>query len=79
LIQVRFIYENHLIGEWADVADGLYLYPNPGHRGEIVAVQVRDDGNSPPPAHGAVQRSREKTREGWKYRPKAVPNAPAGM
>ncbi len=44
--QVRFLYEDHLFGEWADARPGDYLYPNPGYR--VTAVQFRDDENSKP-------------------------------
>lgn len=74
MIQVRFVYQNHLIGEWADAADGVYLYPNPDHRGEITAVQVRENGEPPPAPHGSHARSRDKARQGWRSRPSAVPN-----
>jgi hypothetical protein len=48
VIQVRFVYENSLTGEWVNAADGAYLYPNPEFRGDVTAVQVRDDGNVQP-------------------------------
>lgn len=73
MIQVRYLYKNHLIGEWADAVDGTYLYPNPEYRADIIAVQVREDENSPLPARGAARRSKAKSHDARKLQA-IVPN-----
>jgi hypothetical protein len=69
VIQIRFIYDNFLTGEWVNAADGAYLYLNPEFRGRVTAVQVRDnDGMLPKKVRAHPRRPKRERREMRAYR-----------
>jgi hypothetical protein len=73
VIQVRFLYKDNLIGEWADAEADTYLYPNPEFRADVIGVQVRDSSFCEVPKRGGATRSKPKNRDARKIR-QIVPN-----
>jgi hypothetical protein len=59
MLQARFIYRNHLIGEWADITPETIIRPSAEFRGQVDHVQFRDSEGPLPPGRRA-SRMRER-------------------
>jgi hypothetical protein len=67
MIQARYVYQNHLYGEWVPAEIECLMVPNPEFAHTLLGVEFKDDKNDAPPQPNSRKRSKAKNLKGRRY------------